>query len=71
VLATVLALLASIMWGSYDFGNGVLSRRTSFWTVVLVVTATAAVAMLLTVVLLDRPAPSATVMVARSAGCSL
>jgi drug/metabolite transporter (DMT)-like permease len=68
VLATVLALLASIMWGSYDFGNGILSRRTSFWNVVLVVTGSAAVAMLITVVLLDRPAPSATTMAILAAG---
>ena len=62
MLATVLALLASVMWGTSDFGNGLLSRRASFWAVVLVGLGTSAAAMLLTVVLLHRPPPSATTL---------
>ena len=59
MLAAVLALLASVLWGSADFANGLLSRRASFWAVMLVGLGTAALAMLLTVVLFHRPAPSA------------
>jgi drug/metabolite transporter (DMT)-like permease len=59
VLAAVLALLASFMWGTADFGNAVLARRASFWAVVLVGQCAAAVAMLLTVLLLHHPLPSA------------
>jgi drug/metabolite transporter (DMT)-like permease len=62
VLASALALLASVMWGTSDFGNGLLSRRMSFWGVVLVVTGTSAAAMLLVVVVLRRPPPSATAL---------
>jgi drug/metabolite transporter (DMT)-like permease len=35
MLSSGLALVASLLWGSSDFGAGVLSRRTSLWSVVV------------------------------------
>ena len=68
MLAAVLALLASVLWGSADFANGLLSRRASFWAVMLVGLGTAALAMLLTVVLFQRPAPSTTTLAVLALG---
>jgi drug/metabolite transporter (DMT)-like permease len=57
--ATALALLCSVMWGTYDFGCGLVSRRASFWSVVLVGMGMGGLAMLLVVIFLRRPLPSA------------
>jgi drug/metabolite transporter (DMT)-like permease len=68
VLATALALLASVMWGTSDFGAGLLARRSSFWAVVLVGLTTAAAAMLLAVLVLHRAPPSAATFMVLVAG---
>lgn len=68
VLAASLALLCSVMWGTFDFGCALLSRRMSFWSVVLVANAVSALAVLLIVALLHRPAPSTTTLAILAAG---
>ncbi len=60
MLAAALALLASFLWGTSDFGAGLLARRTSFWAVVLVGLTAAAAAMLVAALALHRPVPPAT-----------
>lgn len=36
MIAAVLALLASLIWGASDFGAGFMGRRTTVWSVVLI-----------------------------------
>jgi drug/metabolite transporter (DMT)-like permease len=64
VLATVLALLASVLWGTSDFGAGLMARRMTVWAVVIVGMVTAAGTLALLAVGLHRHAPpSATVAI--------
>jgi drug/metabolite transporter (DMT)-like permease len=68
VFAALLALLASLTWGTSDFLASMQSRRVSPWAVMLVGTAAAAVATLVLLAVDAPPVPSATVLLVLVAG---
>lgn len=68
MVAALLALLASLTWGTSDFLAGMQSRRVSPWAVMLVGTAAGGVASLVLLALDAPPAPSATVLLVLVAG---
>ena len=63
MFAGLLALLASLSWGTSDFLAGVESRRASAWGVALVGQAVAAVGSLVVLVVLAPAAPSTGIIV--------
>ncbi len=68
MLAAVLALLASLTWGTSDFLAGLQSRRVSPWAVMLVGTAAGGAGSLVLLAIDAPPAPSATVALVLVAG---
>ncbi len=68
MVATLLALLASLSWGTSDFLAGIEARRMSSWAVALLSMAAAAAGGLLALAVVRPPAPAAGVMVALVAG---
>jgi drug/metabolite transporter (DMT)-like permease len=57
MLSSGLALIASVLWGSSDFGAGILTRRTSLWALVLFSQFGGLAAAIILVVAHGRPAP--------------
>jgi uncharacterized membrane protein len=68
LLASVLALLASVVWGTSDFMAGLESRRMTSWAVILVCMPAAAAGSLLAAALLGGPAPTTTALLIVGAG---
>lgn len=64
MLAAVLALAASFLWGSSDYLGGTQSRRTTIWAVALVSQVTAVVAAAAVLGIVSPLAPSAAELVA-------
>lgn len=64
MLAALLALSASLLWGSSDFLGGLESRRTTIWTVALVSQSAAMITALVVLVALAPAPPHATDLVA-------
>jgi drug/metabolite transporter (DMT)-like permease len=63
VLASLLALLASLSWGSSDFVAGIVSRRTSAWATALIGQIVAALGSLALLAVLAPAAPTAGIVV--------
>src|SRR5512138_1690107 len=61
MLASLLALLASLSWGTADFWAGLESRKTTAWTAALIGQGVAALALVATLLILgpDTPPPAA------------
>ena len=68
MLASVLALLASVVWGTSDFMAGLESRRMTSWAVILVCMPAAAAGSLLAAAFLGGPAPTTTALLIVGAG---
>ena len=68
MVATLLALLASLSWGTSDFLAGIEARRMSSWAVALLSMAAAAAGGLVALAVVRPPAPAASVVVALVAG---
>jgi drug/metabolite transporter (DMT)-like permease len=64
MLAALLALSASLLWGTSDFLGGLQSRRTTIWTVALVSQSAALVTVLIVLVARAPAAPHAMDLVA-------
>jgi drug/metabolite transporter (DMT)-like permease len=64
VLAALLALASSVLWGSSDFLGGLESRRLSVWSVNAVIQPAALLAAAIAVVATGAPVPSMAQMVA-------
>ena len=64
MLAALLALAASVLWGSSDFLGGLQSRRTTVWAAVLVSQSAAVIAALTVLAVVAPPQPSAADLVA-------
>jgi len=64
MLAALLALAASVLWGSSDFLGGLQSRRTTVWAAVLVSQSAAVIAVLAVLGVVAPPPPSAADLVA-------
>ena len=64
----MLALLASVVWGTSDFMAGLESRRMTSWAVILVCMPAAAAGSLLAAALLGGPAPTTTALLIVGAG---
>ncbi|HEX5641171.1 MAG TPA: DMT family transporter [Thermoleophilia bacterium] len=63
MLASLLALVASLSWGTADFWAGLESRRTTVWTAALIGQGVAAVALVLMLLVLAPDTPSAAALV--------
>lgn len=57
MIAAVLALLASLVWGASDFGAGFMGRRTTVWAVVLITQTAGLAATGLVVLAVGHPFP--------------
>jgi drug/metabolite transporter (DMT)-like permease len=68
VLASLLALLASVLWGTSDFVAGLESRRMSSWAVALVTTTAAGAAAVVVIAVVSPPAPTAGVVLVLAGG---
>jgi drug/metabolite transporter (DMT)-like permease len=68
VLASLLALLASVVWGTSDFMAGLESRRMTSWGVILVAMPVAAAGALVSAAVLSPAAPAATMLLIVAAG---
>ena len=64
----MLALLASVVWGTSDFMAGLESRRMTSWAVILVCMPAAAAGSLLAAAVLGGPAPTTTALLIVGAG---
>jgi drug/metabolite transporter (DMT)-like permease len=63
VLASLLALLASLSWGTADFWAGLESRRTTVWTAALIGQGVAALALIVALLVLAPETPPAAALV--------
>jgi drug/metabolite transporter (DMT)-like permease len=63
VLASLLALLASLSWGTADFWAGLEARKTSAWTAALIGQGVAALVLVATLLVLTPETPSAAALV--------
>ena len=62
-LASLLALLASLSWGTADFWAGLESRKTTAWTAALIGQGVAALALVAVLLVLAPKTPSAAALV--------
>ena len=63
MLASLLALVASLSWGTADFWAGLESRRTNVWTAALVGQGVAALVLVVALLVLAPDTPPTTALV--------